>query len=93
MLFRSLRNAIHYRSWGQKDPLIEYKTEAYTMFVDLMHDVHHTFAERFLRVQVVFDGQDASPQRGAVPTREEPRKRYNAPRRARNGRCRTRGYR
>ena len=50
-----LRNAIHYRSWGQKDPLIEYKQEAYTMFVDLMHDVHHTFAERFLRVQVQFD--------------------------------------
>src|SRR5471032_2536901 len=42
-----LRNAIHYRSWGQKDPLLEYKSEAYTMFVDLMHDVHHTFAERF----------------------------------------------
>jgi preprotein translocase subunit SecA len=51
-----LRNAIHYRSWGQKDPLIEYKQEAYNMFVDLMHDVHHTFAERFLRVQVQFEG-------------------------------------
>lgn len=51
-----LRNAIHYRSWGQKDPLIEYKHEAYTMFVDLMGDVHHTFAERFLRVQVQFEG-------------------------------------
>ncbi len=75
-----LRNAIHYRSWGQKDPLIEYKTEAYTMFVDLMHDVHHTFAERFLRVQVVFDGQDPnSPPRGAVPTRPpEPPRHYNA---------------
>ena len=33
-----LRNAIHYRSWGQKDPLVEYKQEAYTMFVDLMTD-------------------------------------------------------
>jgi preprotein translocase subunit SecA len=51
-----LRNAIHYRSWGQKDPLIEYKQEAYNMFVDLMNDVHHTFAERFLRVQVQFEG-------------------------------------
>ena len=60
-----LRNAIHYRSWGQKDPLLEYKSEAYTMFVDLMHDVHHTFTERFLRVQVVFDGQDPnSPPAG-----------------------------
>jgi preprotein translocase subunit SecA len=51
-----LRNAIHYRSWGQKDPLIEYKHEAYTMFVDLMNDVYHTFTERFLRAQISFGG-------------------------------------
>ena len=50
-----LRNAIHYRSWGQKDPLIEYKQEAYTMFVDLMNDIYNTFAERFLKVQLVFE--------------------------------------
>jgi preprotein translocase subunit SecA len=50
-----LRNAIHYRSWGQKDPLIEYKHEAYTMFVDLMNDVYHTFTERFLRAQISFN--------------------------------------
>ena len=51
-----LRNAIHYRSWGQQDPLVEYKQEAYTMFVDLMQDVHHTFTERFARAQIVFEG-------------------------------------
>ncbi|MDQ8165076.1 MAG: preprotein translocase subunit SecA [Gemmatimonadota bacterium] len=62
-----LRNAIHYRSWGQKDPLIEYKHEAYTMFVDLMHDVHHTFAERFLRVQVQFEGDRGFIQPAAPP--------------------------
>ena len=55
-----LRNAIHYRSWGQKDPLLEYKQEAYTMFVDLMQDVHHTFAERFLRVQLMFEEEPQS---------------------------------
>jgi preprotein translocase subunit SecA len=66
-----LRNAIHYRSWGQKDPLLEYKQEAYTMFVDLMTDIHHTFAERFLRVQLVFDEPAPAP---APP----PQKRYNA---------------
>src|SRR3954470_2026545 len=38
-----LRSAIHYRSWGQKDPLIEYKQEAYSMFVDLMNDIFNTF--------------------------------------------------
>jgi preprotein translocase subunit SecA len=50
-----LRAAIHYRSWGQKDPLVEYKQEAYTMFVDLMNDLASTFTERFLKAQLVFD--------------------------------------
>ena len=73
-----LRNAIHYRSWGQKDPLIEYKHEAYSMFVDLMNDIYHTFSERFLRAQVTFeappvfgDGNGPSQPRGPV-------RRYNA---------------
>jgi preprotein translocase subunit SecA len=50
-----LRSAINYRAWGQKDPLVEYKSEAYTMFVDLMQDVYHTFSERFLRAQLIFE--------------------------------------
>ena len=56
-----LRGAIHYRSWGQKDPLIEYKQEAYTMFVDLMSDIHTTFTERFLRAQLVFNAPPQPP--------------------------------
>ncbi len=47
-----LRNSIYYRSYGQKDPLIEYKQEAYEMFVDLMNDLRGTFTEQFLKVQV-----------------------------------------
>jgi preprotein translocase subunit SecA len=47
-----LRNAIYYRAWGQKDPLVEYKKEAYEMFVDLMADLRGTFAEQFFKVQV-----------------------------------------
>ena len=69
-----LRNAIHYRSWGQKDPLIEYKQEAYTMFVDLMNDIYNTFSERFLKVQLVFEQPVAPPP----PRLEGPKKRYNA---------------
>ncbi len=71
-----LRNAIHYRSWGQKDPLIEYKHEAYSMFVDLMSDIYHTFSERFLRAQLSFEpppDYGADGGRPAAPTR-----RYNA---------------
>jgi preprotein translocase subunit SecA len=55
-----LRAAIQYRAWGQKDPLIEYKQEAYSMFVDLMNDLHATFTERWFRLQV-----DIGPPPGA----------------------------
>jgi preprotein translocase subunit SecA len=33
-----LREGIYYRAWGQKDPLVEYKTEAFDMFKGLMSD-------------------------------------------------------
>jgi preprotein translocase subunit SecA len=32
----ALREGVHLRAQGQKDPLIEYKNEAYEMFVELM---------------------------------------------------------
>jgi preprotein translocase subunit SecA len=78
-----LRNAIHYRSWGQKDPLIEYKHEAYSMFVDLMNDIYHTFTERFLRAQVTFEAPpmfgDGDGNGGGSPSGPRaPTKRYNA---------------
>ncbi len=72
-----LRNAIHYRSWGQKDPLIEYKHEAYTMFVDLMNDIYNTFTERFLRAQLTFEDPEEFT-RAAPPAQARPTKRYNA---------------
>ncbi|MDQ3518062.1 MAG: SEC-C metal-binding domain-containing protein, partial [Gemmatimonadota bacterium] len=61
----------------QKDPLIEYKQEAFTMFEGLIHDIHNTFAERFLRAQLVFNAPQEPVQR---PQREEqrPTKRYDA---------------
>jgi len=83
-----LRNAIHYRSWGQKDPLVEYKQDAYTMFVDLMNDIYTTFSDRFLKVQLQFgpplsdsgDGNGTEPRERRKVSRgpRRPAKRYNA---------------
>jgi preprotein translocase subunit SecA len=76
-----LRNAIHYRSWGQQDPLIEYKQEAYTMFVDLMHDIADTFTDRFLKVQLIVEQAPPEDGRGVpqpTPDRPPPTRRYNA---------------
>ncbi|HXI19913.1 MAG TPA: hypothetical protein VNH46_02435, partial [Gemmatimonadales bacterium] len=47
-----LRNAIQYRAYGQRDPLVEYKQEAFEMFEDLMRDIYATFTERFLKIQI-----------------------------------------
>ncbi|HET9387958.1 MAG TPA: preprotein translocase subunit SecA, partial [Gemmatimonadales bacterium] len=47
-----LREGIYYRAWGQKDPLVEYKQEAFEMFKGLMHDLHLTFTERWLKLQI-----------------------------------------
>jgi len=79
-----LRAAIQYRSWGQTDPLIEYKQEAYTMFVDLMNDVYTTFTERFLRVRILFEPPPpaapalAAGSRGSGGGSQTPARRYNA---------------
>jgi preprotein translocase subunit SecA len=56
-----LRAAIQYRAWGQKDPLVEYKQEAYEMFVGLMHDLRTTFAERWLKLQIEIGPPPGSP--------------------------------
>jgi preprotein translocase subunit SecA len=35
----SLREGINLRAYGQKDPLLEYKQEAFRLFIDLLHDI------------------------------------------------------
>jgi preprotein translocase subunit SecA len=47
-----LKASIGFRGWGQKDPLIEYKKEAYDMFVDLMTDVQSSIARHLFRAQL-----------------------------------------
>src|SRR5207244_13589465 len=54
-----LRNAIQYRAYGQKDPLVEYKKEAFEMFQDLVRDIQATFSARCLKIQV---NADPAPQ-------------------------------
>ncbi len=62
-----LRNAIQYRAWGQKDPLVEYKREAFEMFEDLMHDIQSTFTERFFKIQVSADPPPPEPRARRAP--------------------------
>jgi preprotein translocase subunit SecA len=78
-----LRNAIQYRAWGQKDPLIEYKQEAFDMFVDLMHDIRATFTERLFKFQVeITAGPPGAPPRAREPGEGGPRRPLPRPQRA-----------
>ena len=57
-----LKASIGFRGWGQKDPLVEYKKEAYEMFVDLMTDLRKTVASYFFRAQFGQQTQQRRPQ-------------------------------
>jgi preprotein translocase subunit SecA len=60
-----LKASINFRSWGQKDPLIEYKQDAYSMFVELMADLRKTVATNTFRTQLAIQ----PPQRPQAPRR------------------------
>lgn len=44
-----LRSSINLRVYAQKDPLIEYKSEAYDMFAQLMRDINHDILRNMFR--------------------------------------------
>ncbi len=64
-----LREGIYYRAWGQKDPLVEYKQEAFEMFVGLRHDLQTTFAERWFKLQIQVDPAPPPPGLPRAPSR------------------------
>ena len=47
----SLREGVHLRSYGQKDPLIEYKNEAFAMFQELMDNIKNETLNNLFRSQ------------------------------------------
>ena len=57
-----LKASIGFRGWGQKDPLIEYKQEAYSMFVDLMKDIRKSVASLVFRAQLIVEAPPPPPQ-------------------------------
>jgi preprotein translocase subunit SecA len=48
-----LKGGIGLRAYGQKDPLIEYKKEAFNLFETLLEEVNEDFVQRLFRVQLV----------------------------------------
>ena len=52
-----LRRGIGLRAIGQKDPLIEYQFESYSLFQDMMSRIKDTFAEQIFRVRVLSESE------------------------------------
>ena len=78
----ALREGVYLRAYAQKDPLIEYKTEAYEMFAELMANIknevlHNLFRstsnlqafENFLSTLPQFLMREQAP---SAPTRHRP---------------------
>jgi preprotein translocase subunit SecA len=80
-----LRNAIQYRAYGQKDPLVEYKKEAYEMFEDLMRDIQATFTDRYLKIQVTAEPPRQAPPPPPPPPRGGPDDLFTGPAVSRTG--------
>ena len=60
-----LKEGIHLRAYGQKDPLMEYKREAYMMFESLINRI----AEKTLNILWKFQVQEEpEPVRRRIPT-------------------------
>jgi preprotein translocase subunit SecA len=59
----SLKASIGFRGWGQKDPLLEYKKEAYDMFEGLMADIYSSTVRLIYRAQLA----PPPPMRTAPP--------------------------
>jgi preprotein translocase subunit SecA len=74
-----LREGIGLRGYGQRDPLIEYKGEAFAMFERLLAQINSEFARRLFRIQVGNQVQAPSsksqiPNKVQVPEINETRK-------------------
>ena len=66
-----LREGIGLRGYGQRDPLVEYKNEAYSMFERLMATISSDVVHRIYKVQVQL------PQTETIITKEAKRARTN----------------
>ena len=64
-----LREGIHLRGFAQRDPLVEYKNEGFTLFRDLMNSVWEDFGRYIFHVQVEIEPAQAAACRAAPAPR------------------------
>ncbi|MBM3122370.1 MAG: hypothetical protein FJZ97_09320 [Chloroflexi bacterium] len=71
----ALRTSIGLEAYGQRDPLVQYKSRAFDMFQSLMGDIRAGVASRIFRAQV----PTQAPGAQSVPREVEPQPETPAP--------------
>ncbi|MHB8158685.1 MAG: SEC-C metal-binding domain-containing protein, partial [Desulfocucumaceae bacterium] len=70
-----LRHGIGLRAYGQRDPLVEYKYEAYDMFSQMIEEIHEEIVRYVYHVTVVErpkERQDLVENRSEEDTKKTP---------------------
>ena len=62
----SLREAVYLRSYGQKNPLVEYKNEGFDIFDSMIERIRYTLASRIALVKVSSESDYENHARGSV---------------------------
>jgi preprotein translocase subunit SecA len=52
-----LRESVYLRGYAQRDPLVEYKKEAFALFEDMMYKIKHNSAEYLFKVEIFSEEQ------------------------------------
>lgn len=66
----NLRSGVRLRGYGQKDPLVEYKQEAFGMFERLLAQIDSEFSRRLFRIQVGAQPQQQIKVTPIIPSTE-----------------------
>jgi preprotein translocase subunit SecA len=78
-----LRQGVGLRAYGQRDPLVEFKTEAYAMFQSLLANIRHDVARTIYHAEVIREPHPrpmrevrsaGAPTKGQKPMAEAKRK-------------------
>jgi preprotein translocase subunit SecA len=67
-----LRSVIHLRGYGQRDPLNEFKTEAFTLFERMLFDLRTQVTKSLMRLQIDGQPEEAQPPQQIVETHIDP---------------------
>ena len=80
-----LQEGINLRAMGQKDPLVEWQREGYSMFSEMMHGIAQDFVRYVMHVQVVVNPRSSPAGKCATSSTRRPTTRCRARRHASRG--------